>query len=204
VTNTGNFVPPQQAPTPVPFPLPTEQARPIAVFPEALDCPPVVVQPGPVAQQPTPVTSANPLPTPGVRGPVVLTASDEAKLATIFGRYPSGSKNCVRCADAVEAVYRQAGYSVEVVGVMLESIGGNRAPIMRAQDAKKPGQWIEVANTGYHEAVKLTTDQGELFIDALVYEHFGVLPVDWLTYASLWEYPEVVKKIAKDPPDKRR
>jgi hypothetical protein len=41
------------------------------VFPEALDCPPVVVQPGPAPQQPTPVISANPLPTPGVRGPVV-------------------------------------------------------------------------------------------------------------------------------------
>jgi hypothetical protein len=65
---------PQPAPTPVPFPAPTEQPRPIAVFPDALDCPPVVVQPGPVAQQPTPVISANPLPTPGVRGPVVLTA----------------------------------------------------------------------------------------------------------------------------------
>jgi hypothetical protein len=57
----------------VPFPAPTEQPRPIAVFPEALDCPPVVVQPGPTPQQPTPVISANPLPTPGVRGPIALT-----------------------------------------------------------------------------------------------------------------------------------
>jgi RHS repeat-associated protein len=65
---------PQPAPTPVPFPAPTEQPRPIAVFPDAQDCPPVVVQPGPVAQQPTPVISADPLPTPGARGPVVLTA----------------------------------------------------------------------------------------------------------------------------------
>jgi hypothetical protein len=62
---------PQPAPTPVPFPAPTEQPRPITVFPDALDCPPVVAQPGPVPQQPTPVISANPLPTPGVRGPVV-------------------------------------------------------------------------------------------------------------------------------------
>jgi hypothetical protein len=65
---------PQPAPTPVPFPAPPEQARPIAVFPDAQDCPPVVVQPGPVALPPTPVISADPLPTPGVREPVVLAA----------------------------------------------------------------------------------------------------------------------------------
>jgi RHS repeat-associated protein len=71
---------PQPAPTPVPFPAPTEQLRPITVFPEASDCPPVVVQPGPVALPPTPVISADPLPTPGVRGPVIYQASMSQQL----------------------------------------------------------------------------------------------------------------------------
>jgi predicted nucleotidyltransferase len=60
-----------------------------------------VVQPGPVPQQPTPVISANPLPTPGVRGPVVLTA------------IPSGFRSSEDFAEFGKTLYtglRAAGF----------------------------------------------------------------------------------------------
>ncbi len=142
-----------------------------------------------------PVLANPPLP---AHGPVVFDAEIDQQLKRIFTRNPSNSYNCVSCAQSVLRVLRKAGYNTSAVGITLYSPGGYRAPLMRAKSAKNPGEFVQVANTGYHEAVEIITESGPLYIDSLVYEHFGLNPVDWETYQSLWEYPEVVIKGATD------
>ena len=60
------------------------------------------------------------------------------------------------------------------------------APIMIAKGQKVVGV------TGFHEVVQINTVQGPRYIDSLVYESYGVTPVDWETYIQLWEYPDAI------------
>lgn len=107
-------------------------------------------------------------------------------LAAVFMDFPASSFKCDLAANKARQIFVGAGFSADIVRLQnREIVPGVRGQYMVALD--KNGQQMVVGETGFHETVRIN---GVSYIDAIVYEHFGVQALEWEDYAKLWLYPD--------------
>lgn len=114
----------------------------------------------------------------------------ERELTSLFSQpesHPTRGQ-CVRCARVAAKILKDIGYDVEIVQIENRDFGPyvGRPPVMTANDPN--GQTLVIATDGYHQAVRIN---GQYYLDALVYLHYGVTGIAAAEYfrLTIWDYP---------------
>jgi len=119
-------------------------------------------------------------------------SSIEKKLSKILREenYQIHKGQCVACSQALERVFRKAGYDVEIATIrnmyVDEIIGRPSVLTGILPDSSS----VIIATDGYHKVIKI---DGNFYIDGLSFRHRGVQAVDEATYRSFWMYPEDIE-----------
>ena len=114
-----------------------------------------------------------------------------SKLQSAFKSYPAGN-HCDVLAQLLGRLLHSAGYEVVIVTFQNEPMPGTmtRASFIPAINAD--GDAFLLAQTGFHDTIRLTVDDTVYYLDGLVYMHYGATAVTEDVYFELFLYADAL------------
>lgn len=106
--------------------------------------------------------------------------------------YPAGN-HCDVLAQSLSKLLYVAGYDVAIVTIMNEAMPGTsmRAPYI---PAKQPdGSAFLLAQTGFHDTVRVMHGDKAYYVDGLAYLHRGMVAISEDEYFELFVYPDALE-----------